>query len=657
MGRGALAVIVILAPILCLIPLAGVSAQAEPPSLARSWFEEARLLAGAGDWAGAMGLLAEGIALDPMDSDSRYLASLASMKTARPGAEALAQVEAAIASGRFLAYSIDDARLLRAELLLRSRRWQEALSSLGQGPGASTSSEYAWMRLRALLGLGDTAGFEALMASALRRFPDEPRFPRLFLERDVGGIPSDAARARGSTILARLPTYAEVDPELRALAAPLMPGQDARRDAVLAFRSMGGRSAAASLAALEYGIIDATGAAAELASGAYPLRLRDIDRAYDLAGSEAGRAAVRAALASFDGTVGADRDGDGIDEEWTRLEKGRPVEWRRDPDQDGSTILRVAFAAGLPSAFELIHGGTVIKGSFSSYPACSSLSFTASAPSDPRTPADQGVMPGAGPRSETGGRSLTRTYLFGPEGFAYMPLIMPGPDAAGFLPAPGPDGPPTERAASAFALALREAVSGTGTETLTRLDRGLPQERDSYRDGRLFARLSYDKGRPTTERVDTDGDGVFETERSYVWDGAEYYVAWVSVDTNGDGRFDYREQTRFPFRKEWDYGGKSGIDAVQFQQADGSIRREFSSRLDGELDEVIVVSGGHVSTIIRDGKRPELIPDTNPGLRWIGTKPFDLGSNLPGSEGVYTYMGVRYRIVKTGDGSFAEIIP
>ena len=60
----------------------------------------------------------------------------------------------------------------------------------------------------------------------------------------------------------------------------------------------------------------------------------------------------------------------------------------------------------------------------------------------------------------------------------------------------------------------------------------------------------------------------------------------------------------FPFLKEWDYDGNGSVDARQFQLADGSIRKEFSSRLDGRLDEAVVVKDGKIVSLLQRRSLP-----------------------------------------------------
>jgi hypothetical protein len=237
-------------------------------------------------------------------------------------------------------------------------------------------------------------------------------------------------------------------------------------------------------------------------------------------------------------------------------------------------------------------------------------------------------------------------------------LVGNGADAV-YLPGPSTASLPGQTAASSVALSLRLDRKGEDGFVDISLNHGIPVRRETYRGGRLYAVLVYERGRPQTERVDADGDGRFETERTYdpEGDGSESSILSVRVDTKGSGIFDYREDERFPFRKEWDLDADGRIDAIQYQGTDGATRREFSSRLNGHFDEALTIRNGRIVSLSRDGRTPKLVADANPAVTWIGSKPFDLGSKLPQSEGIYTYMNKRYRLIYVGDRAFAELVP
>jgi hypothetical protein len=632
LARGALAAFLAALASFAVAQSPNVSPQAV---VARELLDQARQYGGVGDWATASSCLAEAAIDDPTDADILYLSALASVKRSEPLDLALGRLDAALATGRFSYYGKWDARILKAELLARERRWRPALDALGNpDPIALADPAYALVRARVLALSGDGRAFAQAIADALRRFPDDTAAARLFLVR-AGRLPaSDAARTDLQTILSRLASYAENDPELPVLAAPYMESLASRKDAVLAYRASGLSSAAASLRALEYGIIGEAAAAAELLSGAYPLTLADLDSLYALAGSPDGRKAVHAALSAWSGTILVDADSDGVYEGSIILDKGLVSLYELDSRQEGAIDESAAFSDGLPSSLRLSRPSLTLTVSYSRYPAVSSVSF-----------AEKGE---------------TRTYSFAPEAYSFAPIEMRLFSGSGrsslYLPHAVALADPGEKGCLSAALSVE--TKGGELRKLVLVDGGKPISAVSYEGNRVYSTIVYERGAPVLERVDSDGDGRFETERGFAQgDDGQWKIAWLRTDEDGDGVFEYSEKTLPPFTKEWDFDGNGSVDARSTVLADGAIRTQYSSHLDGKLDEILVVKGGTIVSLIRRGMRIALIPDENKSLTWIGTKEFNIGGNLPNADGIYMHRGKRYRLTRVGSLFFAELIP
>jgi len=618
------------------------SAEGAASPLVRS----AQDFAASGKWNEAASLLAEAEALDGRDSDARYLSALVLLKSKDDAAAALAELDAALLSRQFFLYDSGEALNLKASLLIRMRRFDEALALAapqGRFPAAQVApADYGAERRLAvaasLFGLGKREAAFREIGEGARLFPSEPRFARLFFEeslRDSTVPETDAIRDLGGLFLRRLPGLAELEPELRVLAAPFIADEGERRDSILAFRAMGGSSAQASLRALEYGIIDDSKCVAELFA-ASSILLSDLSSLRGLLRDEKGVAALDEALSGYSGKVLADRDGDGFAEESAVYEKGLLRAYSLDGNQDGRPELIIEAKEGLPASLSLSRDGLSLEASYSRYPYVSSLRFLSS--------------------------GSAREYRFGPEAYIYAPLLLTAfPSAADdriYFPEASPVPDPSERSAVAAALSL--AARNGEYQDLISFDAGVPLRRERFLGGKLYGLLDYRNGRPGLERVDADGDGRFETERSYdpEGDGSEASIRSLRVDLDGDGVFEYREEIAFPHLKEWDFDGDGLVDARQTSVAQGGSRREFASRLDGRFDEVLVADAeGRIVSFERGGKALKLVADRNAKLRWIGSKPFDLASNLPPSEGLYRYKNLRYRLVYSGDDAFAELVP
>ena len=250
-------------------------ARAASDAVSRALLDAARQSAGVGDWASATAYLAEAASQDPGDSDVLYLGRSS-------------QGEAGASPRRRARRPERGARGRSISLLSGARR----VHPQGRDPRTGTPLEGSLGRSRAVfLGLGRRSlrsckyarapmpewghvdAFVAELRDAFARFPDDPAFPRLFLSRAEKIPSSEASRELGKTILSRLSRYSTVDPELPVLAAPLMADISSKRDAVLAYRAAGGSSPAATLRALEYGIIDEAAAARRTPFGFGPGRI------------------------------------------------------------------------------------------------------------------------------------------------------------------------------------------------------------------------------------------------------------------------------------------------------------------------------------------------------------------------------------------------
>ena len=644
---------------------AGAAGQGDAESPIATLVRAAAGQAAAGDWQGAARIAAVAVELDDRNSDALYFAALAVLKTRNDADAALSLCEAAIASAGFSLYARQDAIDLSASLLARLRRYEDCLRLLQEAPDSGASAlDPEPFRLRALsfLGLGRQAEAVRELLSAADRFPSDPRFPRLYFERLATGNPSPESRALAELFVRRLPSLAVRDPELPVLAAPCILDGRQREDAIRAYRAQGGYSARATLEALRYGIIGDEAALSEFFSASYPLGLFGLESLVDLLGTATGRQKLSSLLGAYTGSVLVDLDGDGYAEETASYGAGKLLSWTDDADQDGRAELTMSFAEGLPVDLVADLGDCRVEARYGSYPYVAALAFR---PVVARADLASLVQPEAAADLDDGhgpeGPSV-ETYSFAPEAFILRPLsLQPFPaasDPALFLPVNLPMPSPTRVAAAGAALRLERTMPGSDEKV--DLDRGIPLRRTRYSSGKPYAILDYARGRPGLEKVDADGDGRFETQRGYLpgADDSDAAIAWARIDADGDGIYEYREEMTFPFRKEWDLDSNGSVDAAEYRDAKGGRILEFSSRLDGTLDETVTYDPtGHIVAVSRNGRPLALIRDANPAVYWLGRKDFDLGGNAPAREGVYTYMKHRYRIVYSGLEAFAELLP
>jgi hypothetical protein len=160
--------------------------------------------------------------------------------------------------------------------------------------------------------------------------------------------------------------------------------------------------------------------------------------------------------------------------------------------------------------------------------------------------------------------------------------------------------------------------------------------------------VEYSQGQPVSGRRDLDRDGVFETRESY--SGGR--LAGLSVDRDGDGRPEYREQFGPEgSRRLWDYDDDGRADSREMESADGLLR-EFSSRWDGVFDAAAVFRDDRLVEFRRDGRVLPVTPSSSAEVFWVGRPtnrperflalPDGLHRLEGGSYFVFSYAGKRY---------------
>ncbi|HOX12255.1 MAG TPA: hypothetical protein PLB56_05060 [Spirochaetales bacterium] len=605
-------------------------------SAARAAVERAVRALEAGDAEGAREASDEARYLDPGNSDARYLLAAADLRGGRPTPEAEGELRTALAGGTFLRYTADDAARLLAHILVRTKRYSEALA-LASRPGLAGDSDALYLRVRALRFLGDPDAFLRAVDAGLDRFPSDARIPRELLAFTARTPRTEPTAARVGRVEARLGYYRFLDPEILSLLAPFRPDPEARRDLILEYRATGRRNPAATVRALDLGILDDAQAVTEF-FGFPSLSWEDLrDLRGFLRGPE-GRAAFASAFSGYSGVLGSDPDGDGYFETRSTVRDGAVESWLLDFDQDGLPELSLRFLDDLPGSGRMTLTGAETVFEYGEYPYLNRVLYRTS--------------------------SGVREYLFSPDALAFPAVeLFAGPgrgSGEGFAPRRTDAAFPTEAACAAAAFRVTARPEDRGSPvSVTDLDRGVPvRGRIRTPDGRDGI-LVYRNGMPQYELADMDGDGLYESRFLYPRDPKRAASGTVSspyrfeADFNLDGVFEYAENLTFPFERTWDYDGDGRTDARATALGDGGELREFSRRFDGRLDTAVLVRGGRVQRVLRAGVELPLVPDAGGAVLWVGRKPFDFGTVLP-EPGFGRRGAERYRIVRFGDQILAE---
>ncbi|MDR1257426.1 MAG: hypothetical protein LBJ86_06735 [Spirochaetaceae bacterium] len=519
------------------LSVAGVTVTGEAAVAAR-YADWAETTFREGDFLRAEAFLERAADYAPVSSDLSYLLALTRRELSRPARETLTAARLALATDRWALYLRQDALMFEAEMLIRIRRYGEALNVISELEEGERTAE---LRLLALEHLPYAAEFEAAMEAALERYPRSPRFPRILFRREARNqFPGNSERSLVDKALKRLPALLEADGDLIRYATPFITGRDEARRLLAAWRATGGSRKLRQEAlpvCLETGLIDERTALDELFAPSGEVDRDVLLAVWDLLRTDEARQAMSGRLTAFSGMITTDENGDGVTDSRSCYRAGVLVSYALDADQDGVNEMAVMFGSdespgmGWPVSAELVYasgaafGGTEkISITWERYPALREAvigdtrwlfrPMEASYPAlSFRTAGGPGGILLAGPDPRAA--AFTRGMI---AGYAYR-IERPGRDFPGGI----------------------EAVECEG---------GVIHSAKEYVDGRLAAETFYEGGVPVFQRIDLDLDGRMETTRRFdppVREtvpsdmNAAFEIASIESDFDGDGIAEYRE--------------------------------------------------------------------------------------------------------------------
>ncbi len=585
---------------------------------------DARAALASGYADAATTLLDEALTFAPSDPDANYLRAMLGLSGGDSLASAAALLERALTGSGFRLYRAEDARLLYAAVLARTRRPEAALRFVS---GVPPSAESLYVESIARLAVGDDPGSRAAALSSLRRYPADPRPLIAWLRARKRELSSPGDAELVSAGFAALDSIKEMDPAALVALAPYAASADESRLLVREYRAIGRSSADATVLALRYGLVGEDRAVAEMLSGRYVPTEESIRALYASLSSDESRTRFVRAFSSFSGEISRDVDRDGVPESTTLYASGSPSAWALDENQDGEPEMEASFSSGAPRTLRAVSGSVSVTMRYGSWPFVDTTAYV-----------------------DADG---SRTYSLGP-------AVMPGPVVSLETMTGLPGGPylvyrndrplPTETLSAGLAYASRR--TGSGEET-AELFEGEPT-RIWWRDARRrIGYAVYRGGMPIDETIDADGDGRYESRR--IWRRGEDGIpapAYYETDLDGDGLFEYREGLGVPRLQSWDYDGDGTADMSLETRPDGTVAYRYASP-DGSVTEA-VYRNGRIEGVMEDGRTAPLVPDSGGLVVWIGKKPFDFGPVAP-PAGKGSRNGVLYVVFSIAGASYAQV--
>jgi hypothetical protein len=581
----------------------------------------------------AVAFVDDALSLSSIDADANYLRAALALSYGNERAEAERYIAAALSGANFRLFSVDEAELLYAGLLVRMKRPATALRFLA---GKPRSAELLFLEYLAKRSLGDSAGARTAVAESLRRYPFDARPLSHWLASNElkAASPQDAALVARAFQL--LPELKELEPFLLVALAPYSADSEETKLLLREYRALGLTHPLATVLAFEAGLIRHEKASEELARSALPIDERLLYRYHGLLEDDESRRYFFDSFSAFSGYVIDDEDGDGIPEGSSLFEDGLLKSWMYDANQDGEPERAVSFKGGVPYRAVLSSPSMRIELEYERWPYLASATVHAD--------------------------GTQRSYRFAPALYAYTPVELralgqklSGQAAPGLFLAFAAAGDfPRERGLADSAYTVQERKEGG--ISATSLDRGIATSGWWKDAGGSSGEIVYGEGYPKIEKLDLDGDGRYEARRVWGRSEASYPQAlYIEVDMDGDGLFEYRESERSPFIRAWDLDADGQPDLFVEKLDDASALYSFSPSWRSRMPLVLRMHEGELIEVRLGGVERPLIADSGGKLWWIGEKPFDFGERLP-AEGSAVRDGLRYGVIKLGKRYYAELL-
>ncbi|MFW6368663.1 MAG: tetratricopeptide repeat protein [Spirochaetota bacterium] len=497
-----------------------------------------------------------GIALefDETNTDALHIRGAIDAREQETRARAIEYLERAEGNGDFSITSEREARLLLADLLIDSMRYEQALNVLEPRLHEEPYDPDALARqIRALRLSGRTDVATRLAEQGDRVYSDDPRFfGELVRLRDNPG--RDAYRRLE---LRPLPDNQRWLSTVRYVAAST--GDDnVRAEAVELYLENGGDDPQIYVYADSMNDEQRVGEFLE-DGGARDLLL--VQQMYERL-SEEGRALLEEEFRGFTGTLEVDRRRRGLTEEVLTFSEGSLREWSIDSSVNGRPERVFTFTATDENGDsetrleEAVHYGedSTVTMRYIEYPELDYVDF---GPERLHFRPGEVVRPMFERGSEWPQGNLNVFYDYGLEDPSQERLA----DVA------------IEKSSVIDQAYLLQEFEDRQVVRSARLDEGVRvlESSDTLHDGVVDKVSYYEDGSLRYTLEDPRGSGEFEVFREY----ARGVLSWTGYDTNGDGNYDFIESYEDGRMAEWDYDHDGIVDVRHYEFVDGTTRTQF----------------------------------------------------------------------------------
>ena len=149
------------------------------------------------------------------------------------------------------------------------------------------------------------------------------------------------------------------------------------------------------------------------------------------------------------------------------------------------------------------------------------------------------------------------------------------------------------------------------------------------------------------------GNGIFQV--SEIWRGGR--LVSQEIDTDGDGKTDFRESFGAQPVRAWDYNEDGIDDSRELRGPRGTTVQEFSTALNGVFDLTVVWRGTAIVRVTGAGVQLAVAPDPARGVTWIG-RPAPSGQrpDLSQPDGLQMLGARQYLLFRHQGIIYAEVV-
>ncbi|MCR5606305.1 MAG: hypothetical protein K6F69_05790 [Treponema sp.] len=663
-----------------------VNASTEQKAALR-YLETTRIYVENNKWAEALSQSNLALAYDDTISDLWYYNALALNALESVKTSVILSCKKAIDNNNWFGYNRDNARILYADLLSDSHGEKTALDILNAAPSIS-NADAEYIRAKSYYHQNNSISINLArkkIAEAIRLYPDDGRFPLLFLksehlialkngqvEQSVQKLANYFIMQRNHYIGNNSTDDLNLKNELDMYFCVFARGNNKIR-LLQSFDSRQLKNELYPIEALKARIYDDEEAFSyfEAIATDSPVKAVNLENLIDLISDKDVCEKVNAFLASFNGSLITDVDADGVDDCIIKYEHGRPSEIVFDVKQDGSYVWKFSCDYGIP--FFAAFTDANVELSWSYYPSIASISY----------------------KDDSDSEVLRFNVL--PSALNWSPVVMNASKSAHrlgqefFIPSINANIKfPTDEQlmASSSGYEIKSNERKNAKIYFGLLD-GKIQFANYIADGKLYARTQFRDGLPISRVIDNDNDGVYETTEIYEFaknnedskdsrkvlsnlfgfasHDADIYLKSVQINAKNDINADFMEEY-FPASDgkvaSWDENGDGNWD-MRYAKSGSTESSMFYRNADNIL--VTVVSEDGIPQKILRGKEELPVKQDSLGLFWINVAGNEEDAkivieklNQIGEQGVCIIAksdrDYSIRAVKVGEFYFGEII-